>query len=105
MEELIAKFNSSNGPIPNSPPPSDPNSPSNEDQEGEQAEQPTPPQPTSNAPKSKNPIADNNNNSEKNIKKILNFPLDEARKKAEEEIRKLFDRYGVKDQELIGNNL
>ena len=30
--------------------------------------------------------------------------MDEARKKAGEEIRRLFDRYGVKDQELMGNN-
>ncbi|MCE8162641.1 MAG: hypothetical protein I3273_02305 [Candidatus Moeniiplasma glomeromycotorum] len=74
--------------------PPDPQSPEN----------PSTPPPAPNQNKPTNPIVENNQKSEENIKDISQTSsLEEAKQKARQEINDLLDRYGVKSIELTAN--
>ncbi|CAG8803172.1 25263_t:CDS:2, partial [Racocetra persica] len=70
-------------------------------------ETPQPEQPKPNPPveKPKNPIVENNKESQENIDELSHLPLDEAKVKAKKEIETLFDRYGQnnKNNQRVAN--
>lgn len=63
-------------------------------------ETPEPNQQSPNEEKNKNPIVENNKESNQNIEELSNLSLAESKSKAKEEIETLLDRYGVKISEL-----